>query len=224
MFNRFLILIVLLLLASGIYSASAQADKNTPPPSSASQKKFFDHFNWIPADANNVHEFHIVGGYSFHSSRGFWGKIPKGELQVFGLRYNRKILELNNKHLIEYVTELNLSVDYTLVPTKYDYGAGHFWGFGATPLGFQLNFNEINTLQPFLKTSTGFMYFRKRFPSEEGMRFNFTLELGGGVELLLTDNISFTLGYKYHHMSNFFFGTINPGIDSNIFYTGITIF
>ncbi|WP_171032794.1 acyloxyacyl hydrolase [Fodinibius saliphilus] len=189
-----------------------------------SQTKFIDHFEWIRGNNSNIHEFHVVGGYSFHSSRGFWGKIPKGNLGVLGLRYNRKILELNNIHTIEYVSELNISVHYSLSPTKFEYGSGEFSGFGGTPLGFQINLGKRNVIQPFFKTSTGFMYFKRPFPDERGRKFNFTLELGGGVEYMISQNFSFTLGYKYHHMSNFFLGTINPGIDSNIFYTGITIF
>ncbi len=68
------------------------------------------------------------------------------------------------------------------------------------------------------------MYFKKPFPDERGVPFNFTLELGGGIEIIILENISLTAGYKYHHMSNGQFGEVNPGVDSNIFYTGFTIF
>lgn len=68
------------------------------------------------------------------------------------------------------------------------------------------------------------MYFKKPFPDDRGVPFNFTLELGGGLEIVLLKNASLTLGYKYHHMSNGQFGQINPGVDSNVFYAGFTIF
>lgn len=190
----------------------------------ADYSSFSDHFKWIPAANNNVNELNIIAGYSANSTRGFWGKIPSASLRVFGLRYNRKIIRVNNRHTIEYVAELNVPIKYKLVDTSHHYGTGKFYGFGITPLGFQFNWRTKNTIQPFLKTSTGFMYLDRRFPDDRGTRFNFTLELGGGVEIMLGEHLSFSAGYKYHHMSNFFFGEINPGVDSNIFYTGITVF
>lgn len=164
-----------------------------------------------------------MGGYSFHSTRGFWGKIPEATLRLFALRYNRKLLTFKRRHLIEYVMELNLAANYTLSNTPR-YQAGTYTGFGITPIGFQFNFAQENIIQPFFKSSAGFMYFSKPFPDNRGVRFNFTLELGSGVEFVVARNFSFTVGYKYHHMSNGQFGKINPGVDSNVFYTGFTIF
>ena len=203
------------------YSQIASSDNNSKEQS---EQNLFDSFQWLHSSHHQVHEIHFVGGYSFHSTRGFWGKIPEANLQIYGVRYNRKLFYIGNRVIMEYVAEINLSVDYDLNPTRFDYGTGHFSGFGGTPLGFQFNFRRDQLVQPFLKTSTGFMLFEKQFPDNRGTKFNFTLELGGGIEFATGDNISITLGYKYHHMSNFFIGQINPGVDSNIFYTGITIF
>ncbi|MEL7834694.1 acyloxyacyl hydrolase [Fodinibius sp. Rm-B-1B1-1] len=165
----------------------------------------------------------FIAGYSFASTKGFWGKIPEATLSIYTIRYNRKLATYNNRHLLEYVTEANLAANYTLSDTPR-YRSGSFSGFGITPIGFQLNINQNNIIQPFFKSSAGFMYFKKPFPDERGVPFNFTLELGGGIEVMVLENISLSAGYKYHHMSNGQFGEVNPGVDSNIFYTGFTIF
>lgn len=215
-------MLILAILLPAVSTAQTNTDEQITTTDTKSSP--FDQFQWIKSGQPEIHELHFVGGYSFHSTRGFWGKIPGGKLRLWGLRYNRKILSYSNKHIIEYVTELNLAVNYNLNSTPKGFGSGTFSGFGGTPLGFQINFHKQNLIQPFFKTSAGFMYLDKQFPDSRGTKFNFTLELGTGVEMMVTSNISFTLGYKYHHMSNFFFGDINPGIDSNIFYTGVTVF
>jgi hypothetical protein len=228
MIRNSIIITLCLFLFQGINTnAKAQPDRNSKElttETDTSTTGFIDRFRWVNAQNNGIHEIHLSGGYSFHSTRGFWGKIPGADLMIWGLRYNRKLFHFNEKHLLEYVGELNFSVDYTLNSTKFDFKPGSFSGFGITPLGFQFNWQKKNIVQPFFKSSTGFMYFNNQIPDDRGTQFNFTLELGGGLEFVVAKHFSFTLGYKYHHMSNGQFGDINPGIDSNIFYSGITIF
>lgn len=184
---------------------------------------FTDRLAWVTNTDADIHEMNFIFGHSFGSTKGFWGKIPKATLSIYTLRYNRKLATYNNTHLLEYTAEVNLAANYTLSKTAR-YRAGSYSGFGITPLGFQFNFNQHSIVQPFLKSSTGFMYFKKPFPDNRGVQFNFTLELGTGIEITVSENISLSVGYKYHHMSNGQLGKINPGVDSNIFYTGITIF
>jgi hypothetical protein len=210
-------------LIGELTSAYAQSANNNKTNKQETANSFFDRFKWVTDQRHDLNEFNFVGGYSFHSTRGFWGKIPDAKLRIFILRYNRKLFVFNKRHLIEYVGEINVSANYN-IPSTSRYQADSFTGYGLSPLGFQFNFNKTKTVQPFFKTSTGFMYFDDPFPDRRGVKFNFTLEIGAGLEFVITPNISLSIGYKYHHMSNFQFGQINPGIDSNIFYTGITIF
>jgi opacity protein-like surface antigen len=187
------------------------------------KKSFYDRFEWVGSQQHGIHEINFMGGYSFHSTKGFWGKIPETTFRIYTIRYNRKLLTFNRRHLIEYVGELNVSAHYNISrSTKYN--AATFTGFGIRPVGFQFNWGKEHVIQPFLKSSTGFMYFKERFPDARGNKFNFTLELGGGFEFVLAKHFSFSIGYKYHHMSNGQLGEINPGVDSNIFYTGLTFF
>jgi len=212
--NCFLLAILLLLI--GVQHTAVAQVSNTTSNNNGS-------ISWVNPQSTNIHEFNFIGGYSFHSTRGFWGKIPETTLSIFTLRYNRKLFAIHNRHFLEYVTELNIAANYT-VNNSRGYQESTFTGVGFSPVGFQLNFGKKQVVQPFIKSSAGFMYFSKRFPDERGVRFNFTLELGGGLEFIIAENLSLTVGYKYHHMSNGEFGQINPGVDSNIFYTGFTIF
>lgn len=212
-----LIIIFIIISAGAALSQTVDSTKGT------SDTRFSDRFSWVEKSENHLHEMNIIGGYSFTSTKGFWGKIPQATLSLYAIRYNHKLFTYNTKHIVEYVTEANISANYTLSNAD-GYQAESYSGFGFTPLGFQLNLNRYNTIQPFFKSSAGFMVFKKRFPNQQGTQFNFTLELGGGIEIMLLRNLSFTVGYKYHHLSNGQFGQINPGVDSNIFYSGLTFF
>lgn len=215
--------IILLFLSILISVGPALGQSVVNSKSTDSNTRFTDRFSWVDKSAENIHEMNMIAGYSFTSTKGFWGKIPQATLSIYTIRYNRKLLTYNSNHLIEYVTEVNLAANYTLSNTD-GYRAESYSGFGITPIGFQFNINQDNIIQPFFKSSAGFIYFKKPFPDNRGVQFNFTLELGGGLEFVITDNFSLTAGYKYHHMSNGQFGQINPGVDSNIFYSGITLF
>jgi opacity protein-like surface antigen len=217
--------LILILIAFGICNLSyAQDKKDKKSVEQEASNNFINNFSWVDKNTPGIHEINFVGGYSFHSTRGFWGKTPGAELRLFVLRYNRKLLYYNKKHLIEYVGEINFSANYNVPSSSQILETGYFSGFGLAPVGLQFNLWKDNPVQPFFKSSGGFMLFNKRFPDERGTRFNFTLELGGGVEFILSHDLSLSLGYKYHHLSNGELGQANPGVDSNVFYAGITIF
>ena len=68
------------------------------------------------------------------------------------------------------------------------------------------------------------MYFGKQVPGPLGTRFQFTADIGGGIDIRLKNKRALTLGYKYFHISNGDRGAINPGIDNQVFYAGYTFF
>ncbi len=98
------------------------------------------------------------------------------------------------------------------------------YGFGIAPIGIQVNFRRKNKIQPFITSTGGFIYFKNRIPDETGARFNFTADVGGGVQIMLKNKKAITLGYKYQHISNGYRAQSNPGFDSNIFYIGFSVF
>ena len=94
------------------------------------------------------------------------------------------------------------------------------YGFGVTPLGFQMNFRRGQVLQPYINGSAGILFFEDKVPVVNSSRFNFSLGLGGGVQIWFLENQSLRAGYKYNHISNGFTARENPGMDSNLLYIG----
>ena len=97
-------------------------------------------------------------------------------------------------------------------------------GAGLSPVGFQLNFRRRERVQLFAQGSGGFLYFGERIPDERGAQFNFTADFGGGVQWKTGARRAWTVGYRYHHVSNGYRADVNPGFDSNLFYVGFSIF
>src|SRR5262245_46150363 len=69
----------------------------------------------------------------------------------------------------------------------------------------------------------GMMQSAKSVP-ETGTHTNFTQDTGLGVEIKLTDNVSWISGYRLRHLSNCYaFGPDNPSQNDHQVYTGIGI-
>jgi opacity protein-like surface antigen len=97
------------------------------------------------------------------------------------------------------------------------------YGFGVTPIGLQMNLRRGHVLQPYINGTVGILYFREQVPVTDSSKFNFTLGLGAGVQIWYRENQSIQLGYKYHHISNGYTASRNPGMDSNLFYISYTL-
>jgi opacity protein-like surface antigen len=53
-------------------------------------------------------------------------------------------------------------------------------------------------------------------------QFNFTAQLGAGVQPFTSKHRSIDFGYKYHRISNANLGRINPGMDSHVVFVGVS--
>lgn len=96
---------------------------------------------------------------------------------------------------------------------------GRDWNIGEamSPVGFQWNFRPRHTLQPFLIGHGGYMYSTHPIPVQEAGSFNFTFDIGAGIELYRTAHQSIRAEYRYHHISNDWTAYANPGIDNGLF-------
>lgn len=96
---------------------------------------------------------------------------------------------------------------------------GRRWTMGEaiSPFGMQWNFRPDRKLQPFLSSHGGYMYSTKEIPVDSAGSFNFTFDVGGGLELYRTRTRSIRVEYRYHHISNGNTATRNPGIDNGLF-------
>ncbi len=188
---------------------------------------------WPQTDEVGKNEFSVWGGFSPDSNtfiRAF-GRTPDARFGIVALRYARRF---NNSD------SFNLKYTADLVPAAFmNYHDAEIvstvppalrlvrptrYAFGAAPLGLQINFRPRKNVQPFLGASGGLLFFNKQTPNFTGTRFNFTADVGGGLEFRLNEERALTVGYKYYHISNADRGILNPGFDNNLFYVGYTFF
>ena len=98
------------------------------------------------------------------------------------------------------------------------------YGVGGSPIGAQVNFVHFRRIEPFLTSGGGFLYFNHRMFGTT-QQFNFTAQLGGGVQLFTSSRrTAIDLGYKYHHISNANLANQNPGLDSHMLFVGLSLF
>lgn len=109
-------------------------------------------------------------------------------------------------------------------PHTRDGHRAYAYGVGGSPVGAQVNFVHFRRVEPFLTSGGGFLYFNHRMFGTT-QQFNFTAQLGGGVQLFSSNRrTSFDIGYKYHHISNANLGNQNPGMDSHMLFIGMSLF
>jgi opacity protein-like surface antigen len=97
--------------------------------------------------------------------------------------------------------------------------SGREWNIGEaiSPVGFQWNFLPRLKTQPFFIGHGGYMYSTKPIPLAFAGAFNFTFDLGAGVELYRSKAQSIRAEYRFHHISNHSTAQYNPGIDNGLF-------
>jgi len=90
-------------------------------------------------------------------------------------------------------------------------------GEAMSPIGMQWNFLPHRRAQPFLAAHGGYMFSARPIPVANAGSFNFTFDVGAGVELYRSKARSIRAEFRYHHISNADTATLNPGIDSGLF-------
>lgn len=113
-------------------------------------------------------------------------------------------------------------------PDQYlpQYAPAHaVYGFAVTPLGFTFDFGRSHRVSPFIQTDEGVIASTEPIPINipNATGLNFLLDLGAGVRIKTGDRHAITLGYKFLHISNGFTTSVNPGVDNNVFYAGLSI-
>jgi hypothetical protein len=171
--------------------------------------------------AKGTNEFGLWAGGSPDSARIF-GNVEDRKLLLFALRYGRVLAAWESVSL-EYTLDI-FPAAVVFEPDHVRRGGSTIYGAGLSPLGFKVNFGQQSWVKPFVAASVGFLYFEDEVPVPRSSRFNFTPELGLGVQFFLAPKRAVTLGYKLHHISNANTGRSNPGMDSHVFYAGFSFF
>jgi opacity protein-like surface antigen len=180
-----------------------------------------------PAGAANyalikgTNEFGLWAGGSPDSTKSI-GSTEDRSLLLVGLRYGR-VLAAWESFSLEYTLDI-FPAAVVFEPDDVRSGNSTIYGAGLSPLGLKLNFGQESWIKPFVAASVGFLYFQDDVPVPHSSRFNFTPEIGLGVQFFLAPKRAVTFGYKFHHMSNANTGSSNPGMDSHVIYAGFSFF
>jgi hypothetical protein len=111
--------------------------------------------------------------------------------------------------------------DFTTLAIRTVPNYSNTYGFGLTPVGFQLRLFRSSLVQLVTYANGGALWFTHRIPDPEATRFNFTAELGAAVQVNIPDRLGLVLGYSWHHTSNAGTGRVNPGVNSRALSVGI---
>jgi hypothetical protein len=171
-------------------------------------------------------EYGVWGGGSF-SGPTLIGSTERTRLGLAAFRYARVLARGENMALKYTLDAPVASLSFPVFETTGGLTREvrrTITGAGLAPVGFQVNFRRRERVQPFAQASGGFLYFGERVPHAGGAQFNFTGDFGGGVQWKTGARRAWTVGYRYHHVSNGYRADANPGFDSNLFYVGFSIF
>jgi len=166
--------------------------------------------------AANNNEFGVWFEGQFGNGHAF-GSTTDSRMYQVEARYSR-LVSTNRLIALRYVAEV---VPLSVVGDPQANGQRVYaYGAGGSPIGAQINFLYSHRIQPFLASSGGFLYFNR--PMFGATQFNFTAQLGAGVQVFSSRHHSIDFGYKYHHISNANLGRINPGMDSHVVFVGVS--
>lgn len=159
-------------------------------------------------------------GGAFENGHAFSSTVGSRNYQLES-RYER-LMYWKEPFAVRWVFDV---VPVTLVgdPHTYNGHRAYAYGVGGSPVGAQVNFVHFQRVEPFLTSGGGFLYFNHRMFG--ATQFNFTAQLGGGVQLFTSSRrAAIDIGYKYHHISNANLGNQNPGLDSHMLFIGVSLF
>ena len=175
-------------------------------------------------------EWGVWGGISFDAPT-LIGKTPSARFGNIGLRYGRVLAASKTvafEWTIDAIPLAILSNERLFVVSSSPLVIGStrksVYGAGAAPIGLKFNFRRNRRVQPIGQTTGGFLYFAEQVPVTNASQFNFTFDFSGGVQIVNSNRRSFTVGYKYHHISNGNTGTFNPGVDVQMIFAGFSVF
>jgi hypothetical protein len=183
-------------------------------------------------------EFGVWGGYSLGNPHMI-GVTSNRQLGVLGLRYGHLIFDTHPVSL-EYTLDIvpveilrqpsfiACNTNPNNFPTGFcQTGRESVYGGGINPLGLKLNFLRDKNLQPFAASTAGFVASVRPIPVDipGGTQFNFTFDFQAGFQLYNSEHShSWTLGYKYQHISNAYRHSFNPGVDLNMIFVGYSFY
>jgi len=144
--------------------------------------------------------------------------MPRRQLVLIGARAEWVIEALRST----YTTREVVFPGGGTTQLKEQTGSKPVYGAGGMPFGFKLRIGSSPKVRFFGATSVGGLWFTRDVPIPDARRFNFAFEYGGGFEFGRQGQRTITIGYKFHHLSNANSAAVNPGLDSDVIYVGMS--
>ena len=177
-----------------------------------------------------MQELGVWGGEGLVATTAFGGLTrPEAEGRmsaVLGLRYGQVLFAKDS---------LSLTYIADLVPVEIQRGnvtresdpftptaRATVYGTGLAPLGLKASFGRAR-VKPFVSAAGGFLVFGRRVPLPAATKLTFTGDIDVGADLWTRTSRAFTLGLKFHHISNAGTGDVNRGLNLFVLYGGVSL-
>jgi hypothetical protein len=174
-----------------------------------------------------VHEFGAWWGLSLISGH-IWGYAKDIKYMPIDVNYSYLVNPRSTKWNFRYAPELTAlammdqpTPGATSKTNKEDLRE-RFYGSGVSPVGFRASFFPASRVQPYVSGDGGFIYFGDRVLSPQGSQYMYTVDYGAGLTFYRKQRESFSIGYRYQHLSNANISLHNPGTDANTFYVAVS--
>ena len=111
-----------------------------------------------------------------------------------------------------------------LLITTIQITCSHRWTYaqGLSPFGARMNLRPNRRLQPTASLLAGYILSSQKTPIDAAGSFNFSFEIGAGLEYFLSPKHSMRFEYQFQHFSNAYTALQNPGVDSGLFKLSYT--
>jgi opacity protein-like surface antigen len=111
-----------------------------------------------------------------------------------------------------------------LLITTIQITCSHRWSYaqGLSPFGARMNLRPNRRLQPTASLLAGYILSSQKTPIDAAGSFNFSFEIGAGLEYFLSPKHSMRFEYQLQHFSNAYTALQNPGVDSGLFKLSYT--
>jgi hypothetical protein len=176
---------------------------------------------WCGSGAGPLrHQFSFLAGYSPQSAT-LIGTTTDRRFIMGAFEYSYRCW---TSHGVATSFSFNMLPAAILLQPRETSPAHAVYGFGVSPIGFTFEPARRHTFQPFFELRGGIIASAERIPENvtDATALNFLIDFGGGVQWKMAESRALDFGYKFLHISNAFTTPVNPGVDNNIFYIGVS--
>ena len=95
------------------------------------------------------------------------------------------------------------------------------YGVGAAPIGLRMTWRSHKDLKPYFLMRGGALLFDKKAVSQYASYFNWSLQMGTGLQFRVAPRWDARVGFSDYHFSDAFMVPSNPGLDSMTYTCGL---